>query len=662
MAIKDNNIPTIIGRSQSARRNVRYISTGEGEALQRAGEGAQRMGGMILQGMNAYAQYLDERNSAAFAKGYAEAEAEAARRVHDEVRTRSGFDAEGAAQKTEEIYREVGEKYRPQMRGQYRDRFDAAWGRLSGSQYRVSSDFEIRNLRHAAKGATAASIKSNIERAADSMDEEYQSQNFSSLRENYDRLFLFQNGGKRIPTEVLADLDKDAEKGTIRTRDGKTLRVTEGEEGEGTISKARVKEIRAKWKVRADAYEKGLTDSFDLAHANVIDRLLKDDRTVEAEMYMGFIAEKNYPISEKTRSKLRMYINNAEKVIQDNALAASAVDKAIDAGGELRYGSLEQDAAFADNCRELADKPEVLAQAKRLYTQRKQVQTAMLQADAVQFTKDNFFSEDANGRRVAKGLPERKLLVEKMAPGPLKDYFVQALAKEEEALSKKNQSDPVYQLRSARNLSVFKEAVRQGYYDVIGKDGKTVMRFGIQNNEQAAVILNGLGLLPDDKKRASQYLVDRENSVSLQEVREVFYDIIKRAPTQKDADQYIPMIQKVMEDRRAKGTFSSKSERTKWLKENMLQFLSLEAEHLDGFWGDPNGSLQKKFTDNIDLNTVYFYGDRYTKFVEGQSAARAVRGAKPRTTEETDFANRNVVRSGEKGYFYFLNPQNKGRK
>jgi hypothetical protein len=659
MAVKGNVIPTFIGSPRSARREGRYIPSGQGEQLQQAGKQITRAASTAIDGVNTLTRLLDERNSAAFARGYAEAEEEAARRVQEEVRSRTGFDAEGAAARTEQIYKEVGEKYRPLMKGDYRDRFDITWGKLASSQYRVSSDFEVRSLRQATATATESSLNANIRRAGDSMDEEFQSQNFDDLKENYDRLYFLRNGGKRSPREVLAELEKDITAGTLKTRDGKNLKVTDKEEGEGSISKARAEEIRKRWKVRAEAYEKGLTDCFDLAHSGVIDRLIKEDRTTEAREYMSRITAKGYPLSEKTRSKINAFIDNAEKVLADNALSDSIVKDAASEGGEPRYGSAEQDAAYAKQLERAEGNSEAINLAKRKYVELRRLQALNLQADAVRYASENFWVETPNGQKVPKSLSERGRLIGKMPEGPLKEYFKKGYEKELRAYDNLTRNTPAFQLESAQGLSRFKEDVRRGFY-LGGRDGK--QEIPLRSNEQIADYLNNMGLSQEDKKRAVDFISDRKNAVSLKEISDAYLAAMGgTALTKRAVEQYIPLLQRMVEDRRNSEGLGTKSERTRWIREQVNDLLKLQVER-DTFFGWENDALGEKMGRDNDLTGVYFETSLLEKLYDAQDAARGrTSGALPRTKEERARSLRPVLGVETKNRRYFLNPGNEGR-
>lgn len=662
MADKRSTIPRIIGSPRGATRSVRYIPLGQGEALQRAGKQVQQAASGIADGAKALAGYLEdkiqlqeERNSASFAKGYAEAEEEAARRIQEEIRSKVGFDTEGSAARAAQIYKEVGEKYRPSMNGKYKDRFDALWGRLSSSQTRAISDFEMRNLRQAETKATESSLQAGIRRAGDSMDPEYQKQNYEDLQESYTRLYFLRNGGTRDPRRVLEDIDKDMEKGVLRTREGKTLRITDKEEGEGTVSRERADGIRSRWRVRAEAFDKGLTDIFDLAHGSVVDRLVKEDRTTEAKEYMARMTGEGIPLSEKTRSKLNAYIDNAEKVIVVRALADSIVKEAALEGGESRYGSAEQDAAYARHLERAEGDSEVLRLAKRKYAELRNLQELNLQGDVIRFAADNFWLSGPNGQKVPKPLSDRAVLISKLPSGPLKDHFTKNLEKELKAYDDKVRGTPLFQIESAQQLSRFKEDVRKGYYQG-GRDGS--IQVPLVSKEQIAARLNALGLSQEDKKRAVEYINDRGNAISLREITGVYAELIGRPLSAKDRDQYIPLLQRLLEDRRAGDALGTKAERARWIKENTVDILNLTVERKGAWYQvyDPKGTLLKNATAGEDISTLYLYGDRLEEFYSRQNTARTLRGAKLRTDEENASSNRKSLRVQEDRRRYLYQP------
>ena len=227
-------IPEFIGRVRGAERNVRYVPTNEGRALQEAGKAISGAGKMALKGLGVMAELADERYRAEYSKALMEAEAEAGRRFDEEVKQRVGFDAVGAAQRAQQIYAKVGAKYRPSIAERYRDKFDLAWGKHSNGQFRVATDFEFRNVRNANLDAETAIMTGARDRAAAAMDPEAQIEAWDEMTEAYNRRFKIING-RLITPESLQKFDADVNDGNnVVTIGGKKLTIVDdGDPSEG---------------------------------------------------------------------------------------------------------------------------------------------------------------------------------------------------------------------------------------------------------------------------------------------------------------------------------------------------------------------------------------------------------------------------------------------
>jgi hypothetical protein len=193
MSVPKIEPPGIIGRVRGAERNVRYIPTGRGKDLQKLGESVQGLGDAALDILDKVSGWEDEKQRASFLKNYAAAEAEAEQRYMEEIQNSPGFGAEGATQRAQQIYAEVGAKYRAQIGGRYPEKFDVQWARLSAGQSRRAFAFEQRNLKNASIATDQALIERAINGVASSMDPAVQMGYFSDMQESYDRLYLAQN-------------------------------------------------------------------------------------------------------------------------------------------------------------------------------------------------------------------------------------------------------------------------------------------------------------------------------------------------------------------------------------------------------------------------------------------------------------------------------------
>lgn len=656
MAVPKIQAPELIGRVRGAERNVRYIPTNRGRDLMELGRSVQQLGNTALKGLDMVAGWTDEKHRANYIKSYAEAEAEAERRYLEEVENQPGFNAEGASQRAQQIYAEVGAKYRPQIGGRYQEQFDAAWTRLSGSQNRRAFAFEQRNLRSASIETDKAIIGRAVEGVATSMDPEIQGSYFSEIKESYDRLYLTQNGGKRLPGETLKEFDADVEKGFLKTRSGKNLRITEGEEGEGTISKKRVAELRTRWENRDKVYKQGLEKLYDQAHANVIDRLLKDDRVQEAEEYLLRIGD-DAPVSSKTMTLLTKAVETKTEVLEAKSEAEKLITGTTAEAANPRYNSVEQDAAFAERFKDLPDKAKPFAMQK--WRELSRERDANLQLDLYNFSKDNLQTTDQNGKPVALPLSKQEEKIKAVTDPTLKEELLKIHKKKVIAQENEYNASPEYIVYADGALSQFSRDLARGYAEVDGK------KMPLETKEQQMLHVRSLGLTSKYQKKATEYIKDSANMVSADEVENVLKKAFSGAELDEDAiAKYVPFIQRVVEDRRGTLPLGGKTDRAKWIKEQVEDVLTIELEKRREFIWDENLSVKTAITANADPAKLYFDEDNFEKFREKQNRAWKLRGADTTRREKPDFYNgrKQLKNQGlqpkRNGKYYLLGDEN----
>ena len=653
MAVPKIQAPEFIGRVRGAERNVRYIPTNQGRDLMEAGRTVQRIGGLAL---DMAAGWADEKHRANYVKAFAEAENEAAERYMKEVENSPGFSAEGAAERARQIYAEVGAKYRPQIGGRYQEQFDVAWTRRSGSEYRRAFAFEQRNLKSASIGTSQAIIGKAVEGVAASMDPEVQQGYFDEIRENYHRLYQIENGGKRAPGEVLAEFDADVEKGTLKTRSGKTLRITEKDEGEGTISREKVKALRTRWEDQDKKYKAGLEKLYDQAHANVIDRLLKDDRVAEAEEYLLRIGDDN-PVSEKTMKLLTKAVEAKATILADRSEAEGAVTSIVAEAENPRYNSADQDAAFLKRADGLSDNAKRIALRK--WKELEDERTANLQSDIYEFSLKELQTTDQNGKPVALKLSEQKEKIDALTDATLKEALLKIHRKKVIAWENEANATPEYIAYADEALSQFTRDLGRGYAVEGGE------KISLASPKEQMTRIRSLGLTSKYQKKAVEYLRDSANMVSASEVETVLTKAFSGSElTPEDIKKYVPFIQRVVEDRRGTLPLGSKSDRAAWIKDQVTDALTIELEKYRELIWNENLTVEDAINAKADPNKLFFDEESYEKFRNRQNQVWKLRGAdisereKPEHYRDAAVLKKRGLSSKRDGKYYLLGDEN----
>ena len=609
--------PEVIGRVRGASRNVRYLKSGRGEEWMEAGRQFGRAAGGAL---SVAADWTDERHRAGFVKSYADAEAEAERRYQEEVQNRIGFDAEGAEQRARQIYAEVGAKYRAQIGGnRYQERFDLAWSRLSNGQSLKALSFEQRNLKAASIDTDKALINRSIEGVASSMEPEIQNSRFRDLQENYDRLYLTQNGGKRLPAEVLAEFDADVEKGFVKTRTGK-IRVTEGEEGEGTISKAKVAKLRSRWEDRSKAYRQGLEKLCDQAHANVVSRLLKDDRVYEADRYLGRLEDDGIPVTGRTKTLLSKAVQEKMDVLSAKEEAELAIGLVRNEAEYPQYNSKEQNAAFAKRFSDLPEKakPYALQKWKELKAER----DANLQLALYEFSVNNLQTAGADGNPVALPLSEQEAKINAITDPVLKASLKEIHRRKVIAQENEANASPEYVVYADGALSQFTRDLARGFAEADGN------RVDLSTKPQQMMYLRSLGLTRKYRDKALEYIKDSGNMVNATEVETVLVKAFSGAgKTREEVASYVPFIQRLVEDRRGTMPLGGKADRARWIKEQVEDVLTTELEKKREFIWDKKTTLKTAIEEGDDTGLLYLDSSNMEKLRRRQTSVWEARGA-----------------------------------
>lgn len=613
-------VPELIGKVRGAERNVRYIPTNEGRDLMEAGEAVSRAG-RSLAGVaeNIVNQKYRERKEeealarqeeqASYNRNWLNADAELKRRLAEEAPQTQGLGAVGYARKVQRIYKEVGEKYGTGLSGRNRDDFNARWNNLSAGAYYTATSHESRELTRANIAAEGEMLKGARERAASSMDLGTMSSAFADMEESYNRLQRTVNGGRLITPASLEAFDKDVNDGdNVLTVGGKKLKIvdSDAEAGPGKITRTRINELRTAMEAQARAYEKGLDDEYDKAHAMIVEGLLRDGRVDEARGHLHALEAEVFPSTKRTFDKLNAAVKRHEKVIEMRNTADRAVAEAVDAGKQSLYGSPEQDAEFARKAQAIKD-PDTRRHAYQVYQEKKREQSARLMADAHQFIKDKLQGKDSNGKAVQLPMDKQWEVIEKMEDSPLKDYMVKSYIAQVRALEAERNNDPVFRMESTAKLARFSEELAAGYY-VDEKGNKiTLDAKDDTGRKNIGLRIRGLGLSRADILKATNLAGDSANSVTVEEVKKQFTSVIGREPTTEDLKTWIPFLWKALEERRGTTPLGSKSDRNLWIKQNFAEVCALSITKKGWFW-DSSTTIEEAAADNENaLDDGYYF-------------------------------------------------------
>ena len=638
MAKLETRIPEIVGGVRGAQRSVRYVSTGEGRDLMATGRQISQGSKLALKGLDMMADLADERHRASYAKAMMEAEAEAGQRFAEEKK-RVGFDAEGSAQRVQQIYAEVGAKYRSQVAPRYQDQFDTNWTRHSGGQFRSAVDFEFRNVR----SATVTANQKRIEGARDRQDWEEME---SAYEENY-RL----TQGRVINNKSLEAFDRDVADGDgVLTVNGKRLRITEKDEGEGTISKARIAKVREAMEAQASAYNKGLTDLYDVSHAEAVDTYLNNEDIIGAREYLTSIREAGIPVSDKVFSTMEKAVRRHEEVQEVKTKSEKIVTGVTAAAENPRYNTPDQDAAFFAAVEKAPDK--VKRAAFQKWREIKAARDANFQLDLYNFSKEKLQTVDKDGKPVALSLSEQEKKIDELEDSPLKEELKKIHKRKVTAFENEMNAKPEYITYCDEALSQFSRDLGRGYAVVDGR------RVALGKPAEQEMHLRSLGLTKKYQIKASEYMKDSKNMVSAAEVEDVLKKVFKGDDklTTDDIRKYVPFIQRVVEDRRGTLPLGGKADRSKWIKEQVEDVLTLGFEEAGGMIYDTNYELKGAIEAKIDPDKLYLDEDNFKKFRDKQNRVWDLRGAN--TAARRDYknfsSNRQLKKQG-------LTPASKGR-
>ena len=658
-------LPTVIGRPQTARRSVRTVRMpnpleGAGDGLRNLANGLPRLAGAI-------AGYLEERDDADYKRVLNEANAEANQRYNDEVLSATGFSAGGSPERAAKIYEEVAGKYRGELSGRNQRRFDEEWGARRNSRVEYAMRFESSQRGAAKHQANQSLIRSGVESYAMTVDPS----DLKEAKRAYDDDLRDSNGGRLVTPEMFARFEADFadKKTTVKLPDrtledgtvvkGKTFRVVDEKKPDekDTITRTELETIRESLRLQSKAYQKGLQNLYDSAHAQVVERYLKDDRLADAEKYVDSISADGYPqgVSKAALTEFREAIDRKREVVEVSVETTRAMSEILAKAGpeSQRYGSPEQDRLFTEIRRKVSEKyagekyrtgARFVSALDVQYRMLQDRQRATLASDTVSTLKQ---IQDSG-----LSLAQQSSFIQEMKDSPLKAALQKAW--DRKADSYNNSSDPFFVADQERRLNAFKLALGNGSADLDG------VHYDFSDQEQLKAYILNLGFTERNQKRAGEYMVNSESRIDAALAGKVCARLLGIDDPAEALSRYPNLLAELDE---LKGrTVIEPSKMENWLRTNITSILSAEASHDDWFTDTvkPLGkmlvnseySVDRLYMTDEQLTAAWrsFQAQKALNRGDSAGAARALE-AVPGKKELEDFVRLRGYRNN-KGLYY----------
>lgn len=317
MANLNPAVPTVIGRPQTARKNVHPVDMSNpwanvGRGLSNLGEGGLKLG-LTLAGIQ------QERDDADYIRTRNGMIDTAIKRLNDEVYSQEGFAAEGSLDRAEQIFSEILNQNSKQMakltpRNQRKLQEDlGTWG---NSQRIQVIKHERSHLQQANITANKAAVDRSIDQYAATLDEGMLN---GALQVHVDN-WRIQNGGHLTDFDALRRFDEDVADGDgyVRIRGGSMLKIVDDDSEDagkpGTITKSGVQKQRAGMVREMEAYYQSRQNLLDVAHAKVIDNYIQNGMPEEAERYLKYL-QTGGSVSDSIVRKSEFAIGNLKEKI-----------------------------------------------------------------------------------------------------------------------------------------------------------------------------------------------------------------------------------------------------------------------------------------------------------------------------------------------------------
>lgn len=641
--------PTLIGQTQTAQRSVRMVSVpnameGAGDVIKSATRGLLSLAG-------SFGDLLQERDAANYRMTLNEAIAEADKRMDEEVFSQEGFSAEGASEKAADIYAEVGGKYSGKLSGENARKFSEYWGSRRNSQANSVMRFERSQLQRAQLSANKTLIDHEVGNYGATLEPDA----LERAKSAYDDTVRLTNGGHLVNRETLDALRRDIQDndGKVKLADGRTLKVVKDGEptGRDAISESQLKEIEKRLEKRAEAYETGLQNLYDTAHAQVVERYLKDDRLNDATEYLNTVSIEGYPqgISKKVLTECREAVGRKQEMADISTEASNAISRIQGASGaeSSKYGSESQDRLYAQFKRDITQKysgekwekgQRILRMLDMQYRLLRDQQKATLTSDTI--------TALTQIQKAGMTLAQQETFIGNMKDSPLKDALRKAHGRAVDSYN--NSTDPVFLADQEKRLNAFKLALGIGRAELDG------VYYDFRKPEELKAYVLNLGFTAKNQKRAAEYINNSRDRIDATLVAKVLADLLEIDDPAEALSRY-PDLLSQLDGLKGSGVIEP-SQMNTWLKANIPGLIARNVKNYNWFWPDTNAKDDGKSNDlyiekeqlirdwrRLNFNKAFQNNDR-----KGMSDALK---ANPTDKELEDFARTRGLRYDNGRYF-----------
>lgn len=619
--------PEIIGRVRGAQRTTRFVPTDDGGALRDAARGVEKFGRMAAQAIDAFAALNKKREDSEFSQALLDAEEEADRRYQDEVLSQTGTSAAGAYGRQQTIYREVLDKYLPNVPQRRRTEFSQKWQQRSNSYGRNSMAFEAQQLDASyVQTETARYQREFANTVSAGGDVLTASVHWREAKQAFSNAYARKNGGI-VDRDSLAKAEVLYGEGVLlvparRRRDGSTeeeqrLRIVEKNPSPGEITKKEAERIIRGLRERSDAYEAAWGAQSDSMVSQTVGGFIKQKDIKGASEYLEEASRQGW-VSGEVKTLLGVKVQELAEVYSVSDTAGVFVGHVVDsvspldvnphwgANGTLqfssgkpvaadadsrKYGGPDQDKRFSEALQNVRDaykddprKAELITDAMRhRYTEVRQMQKAAFKADAARYFQG----------LIRTGKPYSALLTDiesdvntsSRVRSEVKKMVVQRRDADEAEKSR----SPLYLAEQERKLARFAYDLSQGRGELV-VEGR-VQSFDFSKPEDLQVYVGLVGFSSKNAKRAAELLANSNNNVDASEVAAVLGELLDMPPV--DALDRFPQAVALLNT--IKGT-SPKTVDRKWIKEQLVPILEVEASNF-----------------NFLVNTTSSFGEYLTK-------------------------------------------------
>lgn len=656
-------VPTIIGQPQTARKNVHPVAMPN--PLKDLGDSISGLANPLGRLGLGFAIIQHDRDMADYRRTLNDAISEANQRMNDEVFSQEGFAAEGSLERAGNIFKDVWSKYGGKVNGaKNKQRLEEEFGAFKNNQMNRTMGFERNNLTNAQIGANNQLIKSGTSAYVESLDPAM----MAIASQAHDDNWRIRNGGYLVNNAAVEAFKRDMEDedGRITLRDGRKLDIVEEAEPgtPGVITKKQAESILKNMEKQAAAYESSRMSMWDMAHSEVIDRYLSQDRVADADSYLKDVDNRGL-ISKDAKQAATEAIGRKREVVEVSTESTKLLDElqAAAGGDSIAYGSPLQDRLYTETMREIdqkytGEKYKLGQQIKSQFAEKYRLLQDAQKARAAQDTV-NAMMEMQEARM---DLPAMKNKIMSMKDSPVKTALLKAYDRQEEAARAdraefNNNADPDFLVEQEDKLTALKLALADGHAELDG------IPYDFSNKDQLTAYIKNLGFTDKNKKRAAEYISDSKARIDAVQAGMELAKQLGGGYTPAEAFADYPWILAELE--RIKGTTVIEQEKMgQWLKSNISALLEQEATNWNRIKWNTTGTLLELSEQGVPMDDIYQNEeqllDAYRRVTAQQAmqrgdvkAAKAALEAKPGKKELDDFAKNRRGMTYRKGNYYY---------